>query len=58
MPDIWHIINFTHFSLKNTDRYVQDVPASVLPDPKLVADLATALGYVTVIHKGAYPFLI
>ena len=30
----------------------QDVLPSVQPDPKLVAQLAQALGNVTVIHKG------
>ena len=30
----------------------KDVPPSVLPDPKLVAELSTALGHVTVVHKG------
>ena len=30
----------------------KDVAPSVLPDPKLVAELSTALGHVTVVHKG------
>jgi ATP-dependent NAD(P)H-hydrate dehydratase len=30
----------------------KDVAPSVLPDPKLVAELSAALGHVTVVHKG------
>lgn len=31
----------------------KDVAPSVQPDPQLVADLATAMGNITVVHKGA-----
>jgi len=35
----------------------KDVPPNVLPDPKLVAELSTALGHVTVVHKGAHDII-
>ena len=47
-PNAVEFSNLVHSVLKRGD-----VPPQVHPDPKLVAEVARALGGVTVVHKGS-----